>query len=308
MQRAGVPDTELQRLASRTKTMWPQVSTGDWDIPSDTPGVGKGCETCLAEDVAAGRDHYLRNEWRFSWRVSCNQHRTVLTDLAVAELLPVTIAGVREHRVRFVRDIDEVADPFRRSGRQRGGRKGSFSVLGSCLEDDIHSALGGAPFAGYWCIGTKWPAARSVLIDLADILLTQARGSSERLIHRFADGDWIPQEQAAQFAQGCFPMLGAFWQRRILESCARVLIDPLLFDHLEDGRRLNVHAELAYGRIGQQKARSVLGNLATSDLLSLLFAHMEEGALARFERRIRHWPAPIAKRVGAAAAVALYIQ
>lgn len=243
-----------------------------------------------------------------SWRVSCERHRSVLTELATAELVPVKIDGVREYRVRFVRDIDQVADPFRQARHRRGGRSGSLSVLGFCLERDICSALRGAPLPECWCLGTRWPAARAVLIDLADLLLSQARGSRERLIHRFASDDWIPQGQASQFAEGCFPLLGAFWQRRILESCARILIDPSVFQHLEDGRRLNVHAELAHGRIGQQKARSLLGSLATSDLMSLLFAYMGESQLTKLEPRMRRWPAPLAKRVAGAAAVALYIQ
>lgn len=78
---------------------------------------------------------------------------------------------------------------------------------------------------------------------MADLLLSQARGSRERLVHLFAEGDWILAAQASQFAEGSFPLLGAFWQRRILESCARILIDPAVFEHLENGRRLNVHAE-----------------------------------------------------------------
>lgn len=309
MQRAGAAQADLTKLASFGTNEWPWVTVGDLHIPAEgSAGIGKGCEACLADDAAAGRDHYLRNEWRLCWRVSCERHSTVLTDLAAAELVPVTVAGLRDYRVRFIRDVDQVADPFRRTGQRRGGRKGSFSALGFCLENDICSALRGTAFPDCWCLGRHWPAARTVLMDLADLLRTQARGSRERLIHRFADGDWIPAEQGSQFAQGSFPSIGAFWQRRLLECCARIVIDPSRFEHLEDGHRLNVHAELAYGRIGQQQARSSLGGLATSDLLSLLFAYVGESHLSEMEPRIRSWPAPLAKRVGTAAAVALYIQ
>lgn len=309
MKRAGVRNAELERLASLTKTKWPHVALGDLDVRSEgSSSIGKACEVCLAEDVEAGRDHHFRDEWRLSWRVSCERHRTMLTEIAAAEIVPVSIDGLREYRIRFIRDVDQVANPFMRSAQRRGGRRGSFSVLGYCLESDICSALRGAPLPECWCLGTEWSTARTVLLNLADLLLTHARGSRERLIHRFAEGDWIPQAQARHFAQGCFPFVGAFWQRRILETCARILIDPLLFNHLSDGHRLNVHAELAFGRVGQQKARSLLGSLATSDILSLLFAYIGEGELERLEPRIRHWPAPLARRVGAAAAVALYIQ
>lgn len=130
MERAGAPHSELERLSSLTKNKWPQVTISDLDVPSEgSESIGKGCEVCLADDVAAGRDHYLRNEWRLSWRVSCERHRSVLTELAMAELVPVKIAGVREYRVRFVRDIDQVTDPFRQARQQRGGRSGSISVL-----------------------------------------------------------------------------------------------------------------------------------------------------------------------------------
>jgi len=111
-------------------------------------------------------------------------------------------------------------------------------------------------------------------MELADLLLTRARGSRERLIYRFANGDRLPEEQAAQCGKGSFLLIGAFWQRRLLESYARILIDPSRFEHLEDGHRLNVRSELAYGRISQQRARS----------------------------------APLINRVAAAASVALYIQ
>jgi hypothetical protein len=77
------------------------------------------------------------------------------------------------------------------------------------------------------------------------------------------------------------------------------------FVHLEDGQRLNVHAELAYGRIGQERARSALGQLANSDLLCLLLAYAGEKHLAEIPPRIRAWPAPLTKRVASAAAVAL---
>lgn len=307
MQRGGASQADLEGLALATPE-WPRFTIDDLNIPANSSaGIGKGCEACLADDAAAGRDHYLRNQWRLCWRVSCEKHRIPLTDLAAAELVPVIVAGLRDHRVRFVREVDQVTDPFRRAGQRRGGRKGALSVLGFCLENDICSALRGSAFPDCWCVGPHWPAARTVLMDLADLLLTQARGSRERLIHRFADGDWLPQEQAAQFGPGSFPSIGAFWQRRLLESCARILIDPSRFDHLEDGRRLNVHAELAYGRIGQKRARSALGGLATSDLLSLLFAYAEDSRLAEMEARIRRWPASLTKRIGPAAAVALYI-
>lgn len=251
---------------------------------------------------------YLRNEWRLAWRVTCQRHRVALVEFAAAELMPVLIGGRQEHRVRFIRDVDQVVDPFRRASQQRGGRRGALSTLGLCLETDICSALRGSAFPDRWCVGSSWPTARTVLTDLVDILLTQARGSRERLIHRFADRDWVPQEQTTNFGKGSFQSIGAFWQRRLLDCCARLLIDPSRFEHLEGGHRLNVHAELAYGRIGQQRARSALGLLATSDLLSLLFAYIEERHLTEMEQRIRRWPSPLTNRVAAAAAVALYIQ
>ena len=309
MQRAGASMVQLDRLASLWTREWPEIAVGDLHIPPEgEAGIGKGCDACLADDASAGRDHYLRNEWRLAWRVTCQRHHIALVEFAAAELMPVMIAGRRDYRVRFIRHVDQVADPFRRASQRRGGRKGGLSALGFCLENDICSALRGSAFPDSWCVGPSWPAARTVLMDLADLLLTQARGSRERLIHRFANGDWLPQEQAAQFGKGSFPLIGAFWQRRLLESCARILIDPSRFEHLEDGHRLNVHSELAYGRIGQQRARSALGRLATSDLLSLLFAYVEERHLAEMEQRIRRWPAPLTNRVAAAASVALYIQ
>ncbi|MEN5364443.1 hypothetical protein [Brevundimonas intermedia] len=309
MQKAGASSVELDRLASLWISKWPKVSVGDLHIPPDGgSGIGKGCEACLADDASAGRDHYLRNEWCLSWRVACERHRTALVEFSAAELMPVMIAGCRDHRIRFIRDVDQVADPFRRAGQRRGGGRGSISVLGACLENDICSTLRGASFPDYWCVGPNWPAARGVLIDLSDLLLKQARGSRERLIHTFADGDWIPAVQALSFAEGVYPSIGAFWQRRLLETCARILIDPSRFEHLSDGHQMSVHAELAYGRIGQQRARSALGRLATSDLLSLLFAYVQERHLAEMEQRIRGWPAPLINRVAAAASVALYIQ
>ncbi len=309
LQKAGMSSAQLDRLASLWINEWPKATIGDLHIPPEgEAGIGKGCEACLADDASAGRDHYLRNEWCLSWRITCERHRTALVELSAAELMPVMIAGRQDRRVRFIRDVDQVADPFRRTGQRRGGRRSSFSVLGSCLENDICSTLRGAAFPDHWCVGPNWPAARGVLIDLSDLLLKQARGSRERLIHKFAEGDWIPAVQALSFAEGAYPSIGPFWQRRLLENCARILIDPSRFEHLSDGRRMNVHAELAYGRIGQQRARSALGRLAKSDLLSLLFAYVEERHLAEMEQRIRRWPAPLINRVAAAASVALYIQ
>lgn len=309
MRSAGAFEPALDALISHSVNEWPTATSEDLHRPTPgTGGVGKGCEACLAEDVFAGRDHYVRGEWRLAWRVSCQRHRRALVDLETAELVPVIINGVRDYRVRFFREVDHIRDPFRRSQTRGEGRSGSFSALGLCLEEDVAAALRGAELPDYWCLGSEWPQARAVLMDLTDLLLTQARGSHERLIHLLADGDWIPRAQASQFARGCYPSMGAFWQRRLLEGCARLLIDPTRFEHLEDGHRLNVHAELSYGRHnGHSRARSVHARLAASDPLSLLLAYVDEGRLAELEPRIKAWPAPLTKRVASAAAVALYM-
>ncbi len=309
MQRAGAPSPQLERLTAMWISEWPNVSVGDLRVPPDDgSGIGKGCAACLADDAAGGRDHYLRNAWRLSWRVTCEKHRTALVEFSAAELVPVFLAGRRDHKVRFTRDVDQVTNPFWRGGQRSVEGKGSISVLGGCLENDICSALRGAPFPDNWCVGPCWRSVRDVLVDLSDLLLKQARGGRERLIHKFADGDWIPAVHALEFAPGAYPLIGAFWQRRLLETCARILIDPSRFVHLFDGRQANVHAELAYGRIGQERARGPLGRLASSDPLVVLFAYAHERHLAEMERRIRSWPAPLVNRAAAAASVALYIQ
>lgn len=310
MRRAGASELALDALTtSHLMNERPHADAEDLHrLSSRIDGVGKGCEACLSEDVLADRDHYIRGEWRLAWRVSCRRHSRALVDLEAAELVPVIIDGLRDYRVRFFREVDHIRDPFRRSQARGEGPSGSFTVLGQCLEEDVIAALKGAELPEHWCLGCDWPQARAVLIDLSDLLLTQARGSHERLIHLLADSDWIPRAQASQFARGCFTSMGAFWQRRLLEGCARLLIDPTRFEHLEDGRRLNVHAELSYGRRnGHNRARSVHARLAASDPLSLLLAYVDEGRLAEFEPRIKAWPAPLTKRVASAAAVALYM-
>ena len=309
MRRAGVSEQALGLLTSPSQNEWLNFDVDDlhWVNP-DIDGVGKGCEACLAEDVVAGRDHYIRSEWRLAWRVSCRHHIRALVDLEAAELVPVVVGGGREHRVRFFREVDQVRDPFRRSQARGGGAGGSFTALGFCLEEDISAALKGAELPDHWCLGREWSQARVVLMDLADLLLTRAREGHQRLIHLLADGDSIPRAQASQFSRGCFTSMSAFWQRRLLEGCARLLIDPTRFTHLEAGSQLNVHAELSYGRRNSYaRARSVHARLAASDPLCLLLAYAEEHHLMHLEERIRAWPEPLTNRVASAAAVALYM-
>lgn len=309
MRRAGVSAQAVGLLTSPSQNEWLNLDVEDLHkVSSDIDGVGKGCEACLAEDVVAGRDHYIRLEWRFAWCISCRRHSRALVDLEAAELVPVVVDGEREYRVRFFREVDHIRDPFRRKLTRGSWPSGSFTALGICLEEDIRAALKGAELPDHWCLGRDWSQARAVLMDLADLLLTQAREGPQRLIHLLADGDLIPRAQASQFSRGCFTSMGAFWQRRLLEACARLLIDPNRFAHLEAGRQLNVHAELSYGRRNSHaRARSVLARLAASDPLCLLLAYADEHQLLHFEERIRAWPTPLTNRMASAAAVAIYM-
>ena len=167
---------QLDRLASLWTSEWPKVAVGDLHIPPEREaGIGKGCEVFLADDASAGRDHYLRNEWRLAWRVTCQRHYIALVEFAAAELMPVMIAGRREYRVRFIRNVDQVADPFRRASKRRGGRKGSPSALGLCLETDICSALQGSAFPDCWCVGPSWSAARIVPVSYTHLTLPTKR-------------------------------------------------------------------------------------------------------------------------------------
>lgn len=285
---SGVSEPALKRLRSEVSSFLPSRTLNDLHRPFNlSERIGKGCEACLAEDANKGRDHYLRADWCVSWQISCNRHRYPLTDLTKAVLVPLVFEGSRQYRVRFVRDVDLIANPFHRDKKYRGGRKVILSSLALCLEQDIYNALKGSAFQSHWCLGTDWDAARTALIELIEFLLTPLRGSSGQLIQLLADDDRVPNFGHGQHPVMVFPSMGALGQRRILECTARLLIDPYQFDHVEQGR-------------------TALGQLAISDLFSLLLAHIDSRHLAEWAPRFRLWPDPLMKRIRAAAGVALY--
>lgn len=307
--RAGATEPMLQATrASGLLRHWPAINRDDLHQPAGgNDRLGKACELCLAEDAAAGRDHYLRQEWCIAWRVSCRRHGVALVDVESAELVPVIIDGVRAYRVRLLRELDQTCDRYMRQRSRGGGSRSQLPTLVLCLETDICASLQGRPLPDLWCTGRSWGAARPVVSHIADLLLTSCRGSRDRLIHLIAEDDWMPQTQTLQFAKNTFVHLGAFWQRRLLENCARLLVDPARYEHLQQGQRLNIHAELAYGRNGQARARRSLGRMATSDLFSLVLAYADDVPLQSLERRVAAWPRPIAARLRQAASVAIYI-
>jgi hypothetical protein len=80
----------VESLAAQSiRRRWPAADVRDLDESDPSyRALAKVCEACLAEDAANGRDHYVRQEWRFSWRVSCSRHRVALVDVERAELAP----------------------------------------------------------------------------------------------------------------------------------------------------------------------------------------------------------------------------
>ncbi|MCC4292792.1 TniQ family protein [Brevundimonas aurantiaca] len=308
LRQAGASDEVLELTdALALERRWPLLAADDLDRPAEgSDRLGKACEFCLAEDSAEGRDHYLRQDWRLAWRMSCRRHGSPLVDVETFDLVPVVIDGQRERRVRLLRDFEKTVDRFLRRARGGGFNRQIIPAAALCLEADIDAALDGRRLPALWCLGSDWPRARRSLIGLADLLLSPSRTGRERLIHYVADEDLIPYSHTQFFTTGGFPVLGSLWQRRILESCARLLIDPDRYEHLDQGRRYTPHADLLWGG-GAVRAHGALGRMASADMLSTILAYARVEQIERLETNLPGMAKPLANRIRNAAAVALYI-
>jgi hypothetical protein len=152
---AGHPD------ALALERRWPLLAADDLDRPAEgSDRLGKACEFCLAEDSAEGRDHYLRQDWRLAWRMSCRRHGSPLVDVETFDLVPVVIDGQRERRVRLLRDFEKTVDRFLRRARGGGFNRQIIPAAALCLEADIDAALDGRRLPALWCLGSDWPRAR----------------------------------------------------------------------------------------------------------------------------------------------------
>ena len=298
---------DLAALAIRQQ--WPAASPQDLDSSDPAArALAKACEACLAEDVALGRDHYVRQEWRFSWRVSCKRHGFPLVDVERAELAPVIIGGSREWRVRLLRYYDLVMDPFlSRTDRGGGGARMKLPAPLLSLEADIMASLSGRAFPSIWSCGPDWSRARLAMVDLTDILLTRSKDSGQRLIQRVLVDEWTPHPHISQFSEGALNGLQAVWQRLVMSALAALLMDPERYDHAVDGRPWQAHAQLIRGAWGALRLRRTLGRLASQDWLCVLLAEADGPALKAIEARLRRWPQDLRRRTRNAAAVAMYV-
>ncbi|MFN6980954.1 MAG: transposase family protein [Brevundimonas sp.] len=236
----------------------------------------------------------------------CRRHGSPLVDVETFDLVPVVIDGQRERRVRLLRNFEKTVDRFLRRARGGGFNRQIIPAAALCLEADIDAALDGRRLPALWCLGADWPRARRSLIGLADLLLSPSRTGHGRLIHYVADEGPMPQSHTQFFTTGGFPVLGSLWQRRILESCARLLIDPDRYEHLDQGRRYTPHADLLGGG-GTVRAHGALGRMASADTLSTILAYARVEQIERLEANLPGMAKPLANRIRNAAAVALYI-
>jgi hypothetical protein len=306
------PEAEalLKDLAAQAiRRRWPAAEPRDLDeFDPATRSLAKVCEACLADDVACGRDHYVRQEWRFSWRVSCSRHRTPLIDVEKAELAPVIIDGSPEWRVRLLRDYDLVMDPFlSRTDRGGGGSKMTLPAPLLSLESDIMASLTGRPFPCIWSCGCDWSRARTALFDLTDILLTRSKDNGERLIHRILVDERTPHTHIFQFSEKALNGLQASWQRLVISALATLLLDPERYDHAVDGQPWQAHAQLIRGAWAALRLRRTLGRLASQDWLCVIMAGADGPTLKTIEARLDQWPRDLRRRTKSAAAVALFV-
>lgn len=308
LRQAGATDEVLELTdALSLDRRWPLLVAQDLDRPAEeSDRLGKACEFCLAEDSAEGRDHYLRQDWRLAWRISCRRHGSPLIDVVTFDLVPVLIDGQRKRRVRLLRDFEKTVDRFLRRPRGGGFSRQIIPAVALCLEADIDVALKGRRLPGLWCLGSDWSRARTSIIALVDLLLSRSRTGRRQLIHYVADEGSMPHSHTQFFATGRFPVLSSLWQRRILESCARLLIDPNRYEQLDQGRRYTPHADLLWGR-GVMRAYGALGRMASADALSTILAYAEDEQIERIEASLPIVVKPLAARIRNAAAVALYI-
>jgi hypothetical protein len=289
---------------------WPAAMPRDLDdMNPNRRALAKVCEACLAKDAAAGRDHYIRQEWRFSWRVSCRYHLAPLIDVEVAEFVPLKISGIGERRVRLLRGYELTVD--RMLTREDRGRAGSKVILPApllCLETDVLACLAGSGLPSIWCCGHEWNYAREAMHDLADILLTREKGAaSARLIHRVLMCERMPTPQGGEFSSGSLNVLSAAWQRHVVSALAALLLDPERYSHVQNHHRLNVHDQLVYGIAGSRRVNGPLGRIAISDLFCSVLSGANREVLEKIEGQLGLWPHHLRHRIRSAAAASLHI-
>lgn len=199
-------------------------------------------------------------------------------------------------------------DPYlSRTYRGGGGRHVTLPAPLLCLEADIIASLSGRDFPSIWSCGHDWSRARDVLLELADLLLTQTRDSSERLIHLILFDERTPQTHTLEFSKGALNSLQAGWQRVVVGALATLLLDPERYDHAMEGQRVEMHTQWRRGPQSSRGLRRSLGGLASQDFLCAILARADVRALEAIERRLEHWPRDLMRRIRSAAAVALYV-
>lgn len=301
-EKTGVPAASLEALVSGTSAQGFTVQDLA-AIDPDTSLRGAVCGACLAEDFAAGRDHYIRWSWVFAWTTTCWRHGAELMPISSLDRIPGRM-GSHLH-LRVGRPVDDVANPFRiKPPSTDRVRRAPSTVI--AFEQALERHRQGEPAPGIWGFCKAWPHTRQVLLDLADFLASRAPASQRPLLtHLYErDGERTGWWTTIVGYPGILLRLDPHRRVALVEGLACVLLDPRHFQIIE------LHRDGPLGfyrrfRAPRLSALGVLGRMARLDPLTPLLAEASQDALRVLERASKRWPRHMADRLAAASAAAV---
>ncbi|WP_419316792.1 TniQ family protein [Caulobacter sp. ErkDOM-E] len=299
--------SEIALLPIRHRTPW--IGVEDLVEPDIETGVrGLICPRCLEEDEAAGRHQYVRSQWLDVWSVRCRVHGCALQNFEDADLY-ARQTGPR--RVRLTGLFEQTRGPERRR-RLKPVRAAGISVPCelTALELAIERARQGSPFdPNLWSLGRSWPAARSALCDLSDLLLTRSRLSGRPILATWFDrpDDLLPAAfTCGAPRRGALGALLAPWRVRVLAGVAVLAARPDKFlSSALHGYGPNHLLELQGISTKLADKLPNLVRVAARDPLGMLLCAATPKEIERLASRSIYWPRPLRDRMASAAAMAL---
>jgi len=104
----------------------------------------------------------------------------------------------------------------------------------------------------------------------------------------------------------CHASIGVYWQLRLIEALAHVLIDPTRYERVLEGQRYNPNSELFYGGLSQIRANSTPVGTPLSDPFAMIMQYADTQSVEDLDANLVGFPRPLAARIRGAAAIAHY--
>lgn len=267
---------------------------------------GTVCPLCLEEDVAEGRDQYVRAEWVSVWRISCRAHGCQLRDF---EFVGLDEGAQAKGRTRWIGRFEEAVQPIRTRTHRPLRTAGADAPDAHLLAlERLLSGLDTARHSGEpWTISASLDQLQNTVWSLVDALCSRPEGGGH-VVDYFRDGEDYRRMYGGLFTPGLnvLPALQANHRAIVLSATAAILLDP---------RRFQLRAHHAWGEAyifnlldlpaERMKRLSSVSKLAAKDPLYIVFGACSTPIAEYLSEAAQKWEEPLRARAAQAAAFAL---